>query len=111
MAAPSRQSPASRLLPSGCSTCWDSPSSSRCGRSGSPCPRPVETALGGRSRVLAQVLAVLMRALHLLAAAVWVGGSVLYLAVIAPALRAAQPGPAVGASIAALFRRLVNVCI
>jgi len=46
-----------------------------------------------------------------IAAAVWVGGSVIYLAVIGPALRATQSGPAVGAQMAAIFRRLVNVCI
>lgn len=57
------------------------------------------------------LLTVLMRALHTLAAAVWVGGSVVYLTVIIPALRMSQPAPVVGAQIAALFRRAVNACV
>jgi uncharacterized membrane protein len=57
------------------------------------------------------LISVLMRALHLLAAAIWVGGSVVYLAVIMPALRATKTSAAVGPAIAALFRQLVNGCI
>lgn len=57
------------------------------------------------------LLTVLMRSLHTLAAAVWVGGSVVYLGVIIPALRASSPAPDVGTHIAALFRRMVNACV
>jgi putative copper export protein len=57
------------------------------------------------------LLTVLMRSLHTLAAAVWVGGSMIYLGVIIPALRVSPPAPEVGARIAALFRRAVNACI
>jgi putative copper export protein len=48
---------------------------------------------------------------HILAAATWVGGSILYLVVVLPALRKGDPAPAVAAQVAALFRRLVNICI
>ncbi len=57
------------------------------------------------------LISVAMRTLHLLAAAVWVGGSVMYLLVIAPALKATKTGPSVGPALSALFRKLVNVCI
>lgn len=57
------------------------------------------------------VLSTLMRTAHVLAGGVWVGGSVIYLGVIIPALRAAKADPLVGARIAALFRRVVNICI
>jgi uncharacterized membrane protein len=57
------------------------------------------------------LISVVMRALHLLAAAIWVGGSVMYLLVITPALKATKTGPAVGPALASLFRGLVNVCI
>jgi uncharacterized membrane protein len=52
-----------------------------------------------------------MRSLHILAGAAWVGGSVVYLLVIVPALRASKAGPAVAAELGALFRRLVGVCM
>ncbi len=57
------------------------------------------------------LLSVLMRTLHLVAAAVWVGGSLMYLAVITPALRATEAGSSAGPLIAAAFRRMVNACI
>lgn len=57
------------------------------------------------------LISVVMRALHLLAAAIWVGGSVMYLMVITPALRMTKSGPTVGPALSALFRRLVNICI
>lgn len=52
-----------------------------------------------------------VRAIHILAASIWVGGSVLYLFAVQPALRSAGPVPAVAAQIAALFKRMVNVCV
>src|SRR5437764_9185038 len=53
----------------------------------------------------------IVRAAHILAAAAWVGGSIFYLVVALPALRSSGPTPAVAAQIAALFRRMVNICI
>ena len=52
-----------------------------------------------------------MRTAHVLAGGVWVGGSVIYLLVIVPALRLSGAGGQVATQIAALFRRLVNICI
>jgi putative copper export protein len=57
------------------------------------------------------ILATLMRAAHMLAGGVWIGGSVVYLVVITPALRLGKAAPEVSARIGGLFRRLVNVCI
>jgi putative copper export protein len=56
-------------------------------------------------------LRLIVRFAHILAAATWVGGSILYLVVVLPALRRGDPAPAVAAQVAALFRRLVNICI
>jgi len=56
-------------------------------------------------------LRLIVRFAHILAAATWVGGSILYLVVVLPALRVGNPAPAVAAQVAALFRRLVNICI
>ncbi|HET7639214.1 MAG TPA: CopD family protein [Ktedonobacteraceae bacterium] len=53
----------------------------------------------------------IVRAAHTIAAAAWVGGSILYMVAIIPALRSSGPAPAVAAQIAALFRRMVNICI
>jgi len=53
----------------------------------------------------------IVRAVHIIAAAAWVGGSILYMVAIIPALRSGGPAPAVAAQIAALFRRMVNICI
>lgn len=53
----------------------------------------------------------LMRAAHVLAGAAWVGGSIMYLVVIVPALRLAGPAPKVSAAIATQFKRLTNFCI
>ncbi|HLZ23187.1 MAG TPA: hypothetical protein VKQ30_13785 [Ktedonobacterales bacterium] len=63
--------------------------------------------------VVAMLFAItdLMRTVHMLAGGVWVGGSVVYLLVILPALRVGGAGAATGALVGALFRRLVNVCI
>ena len=53
----------------------------------------------------------IVRTAHLLAAAAWVGGSILYLAVILPALRIGGSAPEVYSQIAMLFRRMVNICV
>ena len=53
----------------------------------------------------------IVRAAHTLAAAAWVGGSILYLVAVLPALRSKGPVPAVAGEIAALFRRMVNICM
>lgn len=52
-----------------------------------------------------------MRTAHLLAGAAWVGGSIMYLVVIIPALRLGEPMPKIGAGIATNFKRLTNLCI
>lgn len=57
------------------------------------------------------VLTAVMRTAHVLAGGVWVGGSVMYLVVIAPGLRLGHAPPEVGARLGELFRGLVNVCI
>jgi hypothetical protein len=54
---------------------------------------------------------VIVRTAHLLAAAAWVGGSILYLVVVLPVLRSGGLAPEVSAQIATLFRRMVNICI
>jgi len=53
----------------------------------------------------------IVRAAHTLAAAAWVGGSILYLVAVLPALRSGGPAPAIAGQIASLFRRMVNICI
>ena len=56
----------------------------------------------------------IIRAAHTLAAAVWVGGSIVYLVAVIPALRGGSPASgvaAIAAQIADLFRRTVNICI
>lgn len=58
-----------------------------------------------------QVLHLLFRAIHTLAGAAWVGGSIFYLLVALPALRLGGPAPAVAAKMAALFKQLVNACV
>ncbi len=57
------------------------------------------------------VLATLMRTAHMLAGGAWIGGSIVYLVVITPALRLGKAAPEVSVRIGGLFRRLVNVCI
>ncbi len=56
-------------------------------------------------------ISLIMRSLHLLAAAAWVGGSIMYLIVIIPALRSGGSAPGVAKEIADLFRRMVNLCM
>ena len=53
----------------------------------------------------------LMRSVHIVAGAVWVGGSVVYLLVIVPALRLAKADHHLAGRLGELFRGLVNVCI
>jgi uncharacterized membrane protein len=53
----------------------------------------------------------LMRSAHILAGAIWVGGSIMYLVVVLPALRLGSSAPEVGAQVATLFKRLTNLCI
>jgi putative copper export protein len=57
------------------------------------------------------VLSTLMRTAHALAAGAWIGGSIVYLMVITPALRLGKAAPELSAQVGALFRRLVNICI
>ena len=57
------------------------------------------------------VLRSLVYTTHALAAGVWIGGSLVYLVIITPALRLGKAPPEVGAQVARLFRALVNVCI
>ena len=52
-----------------------------------------------------------MRTAHVVAGAVWVGGSVIYLLVLVPAFRLGGANAAVMSQTAALFRKLVNLCI
>lgn len=56
-------------------------------------------------------LSILMRVVHLVAGAVWVGGSMVYVLVIIPALRASGAPPQTSAALGTLFRQVVNVCI
>ncbi len=53
----------------------------------------------------------IVRAAHLIAGAAWVGGSSMYMLVVIPALRSGGPAPLVAAQIAALFRRMVTICV
>jgi hypothetical protein len=53
----------------------------------------------------------IVRTAHLLAAAAWVGGSILYLVAVLPVLRSGGITPEVSTQIATLFRRMVNICI
>ena len=50
------------------------------------------------------------RVAHILAAATWVGGSIFYLVAVIPTLRSGGTTPALAGQIAALFKRLVNIC-
>src|SRR5437763_13811142 len=56
-------------------------------------------------------LRLIVRFAHILAAATWIGGSILYLVVALPPLRAGGLAPAAAAQVAALFTRLVSICI
>ncbi len=60
---------------------------------------------------LVLAIRVLMRVVHTIAAATWVGGSMMYLLVVIPALRLGGATPTVSGNIANLFKRLVNICI
>lgn len=54
---------------------------------------------------------VIVRVAHTVAGAAWVGGSIMYLLVVIPALRLGGATPTVAGNIANLFKRMVNVCI
>lgn len=53
----------------------------------------------------------LVRSIHILAAAVWVGGSFMYLVVVLPSLRNGGPAPGVSSQVAILFKHVVNYCV
>ena len=53
----------------------------------------------------------LMRTAHILAGTAWVGGSLMYLLIVIPALRLGSPAPQISAAIATGFKRLTNLCI
>jgi putative copper export protein len=53
----------------------------------------------------------IVRAVHILAAAAWVGGNLFYMVVALPALRQGGPAPGVAAKMAEMFRQLVIICI
>ena len=53
----------------------------------------------------------LVRSIHILAAAVWVGGNFMYLMVMLPALCSGGPAPKVSSQVAILFKRMVNYCV
>jgi len=57
------------------------------------------------------VLSVVMRTAHVLAGGVWIGGSIVYLLALTPALQVAKASPEVRAAVGTYFRRLVNLCI
>lgn len=54
---------------------------------------------------------IIVRVAHTVAAAAWVGGSIMYLLVVIPALRLGGATAVVAANIANLFKRMVNICI
>jgi uncharacterized membrane protein len=57
------------------------------------------------------VISWFMRTAHVVAGAAWVGGSIMYLVVVVPALRLSGPASQVSAAIAAHFKRLTSLCI
>ncbi len=60
---------------------------------------------------VASVLFVIVRVAHIIAGATWVGGSVMYLVVVIPALRLGGATSTVAGNVANLFKRMVNICI
>jgi uncharacterized membrane protein len=52
-----------------------------------------------------------MRFAHVLAAATWVGGSMMYVVVVQPALRRSGGVPSTAVHIAELFKQMVNICV
>jgi putative copper export protein len=57
------------------------------------------------------VLTDLMRSVHIVAASVWIGGSVVYMLVIVPTLRASKADSELSRQMGELFRRLVQICM
>lgn len=56
-------------------------------------------------------LRLFVRAIHIIAATAWVGGSIFYQVVVLPAARVTNAPPVLMSQIAALFKRMVNLCI
>jgi putative copper export protein len=56
-------------------------------------------------------LRVLMRSIHLIAAAAWVGGGIFYLVALVPALRETGPAAALSTKIGAYFRTVVSTAM
>ncbi|HEX6818353.1 MAG TPA: cytochrome c biogenesis protein CcdA [Ktedonobacterales bacterium] len=69
---------------------------------------PRSAAVGA---ALLYVVRGVMRTAHVLAGAAWVGGSLIYLIVLGPALRVSGASAELGAAIAARFRSLVSISI
>lgn len=61
--------------------------------------------------MLGFVLRDLMRGAHVIAGAIWLGGSIVYALALVPAFRLLKADPQLSARIGDLFRRLVNLCI
>jgi uncharacterized membrane protein len=57
------------------------------------------------------VLTDLMRSVHIVAASVWIGGSVVYMLVIVPTLRASKADAELSRQMGEVFRRLVQICM
>jgi uncharacterized membrane protein len=57
------------------------------------------------------VLTDLIRSVHIVAASVWIGGSVVYMLVIIPALRVSKADVQLSRQMGELFRRLVQICM
>lgn len=53
----------------------------------------------------------IIRAVHIVAAATWVGGSVFYLIAVLPALRKGGSAPSVAAQIAESFKGIIRTCV
>ena len=65
----------------------------------------------GEGGVVMFEIRLIIRTAHLLAAAAWVGGSIVYIVVILPALRLGGAAPEIYTHVSTLFRSMVNVCV
>lgn len=61
--------------------------------------------------MLGFILRDVMRTAHVIAGAVWLGGSIVYALALVPAFKLTGASPAVSAQVGAYFRRLVNLCV